>query len=220
MKTTIRSGLVALATTWVLGTVAVAADNGFVTAGSVPWPTVVAVGVPVGAVVILMISGHLKTWTAGVDPRWPAAVQLWRVVGAAFLFGWQSGELPSGFAIPAGVGDIATGLAALWFLAAVHRDSLTRRHLVSFTLLGIGDFAVAVVTGVALSPANLEALPWILFPTLAVPFFAIFHAVSWVQLSGASTPGEVSSGVVGSTSISSSVVVEVDRDAAVPVATA
>lgn len=42
---------------------------------------------------------------------------------------------------------------------------------------------VAVVAGgVIVQPDNLEVLPWVLFPTLAVPFFAIAHVVTWTQL--------------------------------------
>ena len=224
MTRTTQISLGAVITLWTLAVIGVAATGGFVTEGAVPWPTVIAPAVPVAAVVTLMVTGRLAAWVGRLDPRWPAAVQLWRVVGAAFLFGWQTGDLPAGFAVPAGVGDIATGVAALWFLMAVHRATLTRRHLVAFTGLGIGDFVVAVATGVALGPANLELMPWILFPVLAVPFFAAVHAVSWVQLRGVAIAHEDAredtSRVVGSSSISSPTVTGIERTSPQPVATA
>lgn len=170
---------------WAAGVVAVGLADGFVVDGPVPWPTVVAVGVPLTVVAVLMRTGRLAALVADLDPRWPVAVQLWRVVGAAFLFGWAADELPAGFAVPAAVGDIATGVAALALLVALDHRTATRRDLVAFTALGLGDFAVAVVAGIALGPVAIEQLPWVLFPTLAVPLFAIAHAVTWTQLDGA-----------------------------------
>ena len=99
-----------------------------------------------------------------------------------------AGDLHAGFAIPAGVGDIATGIAALFLLAALLNGTMTRRNLVAFTTLGVADFVVAVITGALIRPDGHEQLPWILFPTLAVPFFSIVHLVNWTQLSSLAAP--------------------------------
>lgn len=184
--------LLAAPIVWVGSVLAIASVDGFVApANQPPWPAVVAAVVPVAVFLAGLRIPSVRQAVLGADARIWLAVQLWRVVGAAFLFGWAAGELDAGFAIPAGVGDIATGVAALWLLSRVMptgtRDTAatrrwSNRHLVGFTALGVGDFAVAVITGVFLRPDGLETLPWILFPTLAVPFFLIVHIVNWTQL--------------------------------------
>lgn len=190
--------LLAIALIWVGAVVAIAAADGFVAAASLPpWPILLAVVIPVGLFVLGLRIPSTRQAVLGTDPRIWLALQLWRVVGAAFLFGWAGGELDAGFAVPAGIGDIATGLAALWLLTLVMRyddgggngggsgngkGALRNRHLVAFTALGMGDFAVAVFTGALLRPDGLETLPWILFPALAVPFFTMVHIVNWMQL--------------------------------------
>ena len=81
------------------------------------------------------------------------------------------------------MGDIATGLAAAAALAALLNGTLPRRKLWLFTALGIGDFAIAILTGAILNqPERLDQLPWLVFPTLAVPFFATLHALALIQL--------------------------------------
>ena len=80
------------------------------------------------------------------------------------------------------MGDVATGVGALLLFRAVLQGTHTRRHVTWFTALGVGDFLVALVLGAVVRPDGLESMPWILFPTLAVPFFAIVHVVNWLQL--------------------------------------
>ena len=168
---------------WVATVVVVATVDGFVADPSLPpWPILLAVAIPIGVFLAGLRVPSIRRTVLGADPRLWLAVQLWRVVGAAFLFGWAGGDLDGAFAVPAGVGDIATGLAALWLLSRVVADAVSHRHLVAFTALGVGDFAVAVVTGALFRPDGLETLPWVLFPTLAVPFFLVVHIVNWMQL--------------------------------------
>ncbi len=83
--------------------------------------------------------------------------------------------------MPAGVGDIATGVAALAVLLSPVRGTLTRLRLYAFTALGMGDFVVAIVTGLALRPVEMDLWPLVVFPTLAVPLFATLHIVSLIQ---------------------------------------
>ena len=174
---------IGIAVTWVVAVVAVAATGGFVVGtGTPPWPILAAVVGPLAAFAALWRVPGVSRVILGIDPVLVVAVQLWRVVGGAFLFGWTAGDLDAEFAIPAGVGDIATGLAALLLLGVLRRRSLTRSHLVGFTALGVGDFTIAVVTGAVIGPDGLEMLPWVLFPALAVPIFSIVHILNWVQL--------------------------------------
>lgn len=179
-----RYTLAALLALWASVVVAVGIAAGFTTDGGPPVPAVIAVITPL----VVFAAGYslstaFRNTILGLDPRIVLAAQLWRVVGAAFLFGWAAGDLPASFAIPAGVGDVATGVAAAAALAALLHGRLTRRGLWAFTALGIGDFLTAIVIGaIVVQPERINELPWVLFPALAIPFFAILHAVSLIQL--------------------------------------
>ena len=74
---------------------------------------------------------------------WPHTL---RVVGAVFLVVMALGELPAVFAVPAGLGDIAVGVAAV-FVARRWAGGRHRRPAVWFNVLGIVDLAVAVGIG-------------------------------------------------------------------------
>jgi hypothetical protein len=166
-----------------LGLVSIAIAAGlFEDAGDPPFALVAAVAGPVVAFSIAYAaSPRLKRLVRSLDLRLVLAAQLWRVVGAAFLFALAFDRLPADFAVPAGVGDIATGVAALAVVLSLVRGTLTRRRLYAFTALGIGDFVVAILTGLAFRPVEMDLWPLILFPTVAVPLFATLHIVSLIQ---------------------------------------
>ena len=158
--------------------------------GDPPLPLLVSVAGPVlAAVGLFAASGRVRATMLSIDRRVVLGAQLWRVVGAAFLFSAAAGQLPAGFAQPAGWGDIATGVAALPILLALTSGTLTRARLRAFTALGMGDFAVAIVAGLALRPPALDRWPLILFPTVAVPLFAALHLLALAQARAATRPG-------------------------------
>lgn len=120
---------------------------------------------------------------------WPQTV---RVVGVVFLIMMLMGQLPALFALPAGLGDMAVGLAAPSVARALARGTGHRRA-VRFNLLGMLDLVVALGTGllsnlvhVGPSGAALGLLPLALIPTTAVPLAAALHIVSLRRLAGAS----------------------------------
>jgi hypothetical protein len=141
-----------------------------------------AVAIPIAAVAIgYRASPRFRNYLLRLDLRLLLAAQLWRVIGIAFLFSLAYDQLPAGFAVPAGVGDIATGIAALAVVVALGNGTLTRRRLYAFTALGVGDFLVAFATGLSLAPPALTAWPLAIFPTIMVPFFAVLHLVGVLQ---------------------------------------
>jgi hypothetical protein len=141
-----------------------------------------SVAAPFAAVVIAYrSSARFRSYLLALDLRLVLAAQLWRVVGVAFLVALAFDRLPAGFAVPAGAGDIATGLAALAVVVALGNGTLTRRGLYAFTALGIADFLVAMATGLLLAPPALVTWPLAVFPTFMVPFFAILHLVAVLQ---------------------------------------
>jgi hypothetical protein len=115
-------------------------------------------------------------------------IQTYRVVGAAFLIEYAKGRLPSGFALPAGIGDVVIGLAAPW----VAYNLLTRKPHAGqiarwWNYLGILDLVVAVSMGVThggsilgifaqdISMRPIGQYPLSLIPTWAVPLAVILH---------------------------------------------
>jgi hypothetical protein len=70
----------------------------------------------VAAVAVALLATRIPVISRIVaDPGTPARLalpQTLRVVGVAFLVVLALGKLPAGFAIPAGLGDIAVGVAA------------------------------------------------------------------------------------------------------------
>jgi hypothetical protein len=130
-----------------------------------------------------------------------------RVVGVTFLIVMAQGHLPAIFALPAGLGDIATGLAAP-FVARRLAHGGGRTRAVWFNLLGILDLVVALTVGflaglgpwrpleVTPSTEPLSLLPLALVPTVAVPLAVALHLVSLRRLHAIARPTEDRGGQV------------------------
>jgi hypothetical protein len=122
-----------------------------------------------------------------------------RVVGVTFLLVMAQGRLPAVFALPAGLGDIAAGLAAM-FVARRLAHGSGRTRAVWFNLFGILDLVVALSVGflaglgpwrpleVTPSTEPLSLLPLALVPTTAVPLSLVLHLVSLRRLHAATRP--------------------------------
>ncbi len=126
--------------------------------------------------------------------RW-VRVQWLRSFGFVFLFMLASGVLPAVFALPAGIGDMITGVAALGIASRLQRGpGRDLQAAVLWNAFGILDFAVAIGTGVLTSPGPTQLLsrdhpnfavttfPLVLVPTFFVPVFFILHILSLQQL--------------------------------------
>jgi hypothetical protein len=141
-----------------------------------------AQAIPIAAVATgYRLSPRFRHYLLTLDLRLVLAAQLWRVIGIAFLFALAFGQLPAGFAVPAGIGDLATGIAALAVVLSLGNGTLTRGRLYAFTTLGVADFLVANATGLSLEPPALTAWPLAIFPTTMIPFFAVLHLVAVLQ---------------------------------------
>jgi hypothetical protein len=129
------------------------------------------------------------------DPGMPARLalpQTFRIVGGTFLIVMALGQLPPVFAILAGVGDIAVGVAAPVIARRLAHGA--RKGAVWFNIMGIVDLVVAVGMGflaglgptqvLHVSPSTLAVtvLPLVLIPTTAVPLALALHVVSLRRL--------------------------------------
>lgn len=126
---------------------------------------------------------------------WLVGIQVYRILGGMFLVYWIRDAIPGVFALPAGIGDVATGLLALPAAVWVASGSpIGTRIGIRWNVLGLVDFAVAVGTGFLTSPGpgHLLALdhpntliatfPTVMVPAFAVPFSILLHALSLRQL--------------------------------------
>lgn len=128
----------------------------------------------------------------GLDQRALVGFQILRVIGGIFIWLWLAADLPWQFAVPAGFGDVAVGLLALYAVRrmAAHPEE-TDLWAGRVFWAGTLDFVAAVGTGVATSPGTLQILalnapntlissyPLALIPAFAVPLFMIGHILSW-----------------------------------------
>jgi hypothetical protein len=127
--------------------------------------------------------------------HWMIGVQLYRAIGVVFLVEWMLGVLPGEFALPAGIGDVAIGLAAPFVAALVKRDAPgARGAAILWNVLGVADLVVALTMGVLTSPGPLHRLaldnpnfavtrlPLVVVPTIAVPFSILLHFFSLHRL--------------------------------------
>jgi hypothetical protein len=194
-----RAVVIAVATiltVWFGATAALAWIEAFHgSAGRIPLlPVATVAPILVGA---LLIRRSDTVWRVieAVPQQWLVGVQLWRVIGAVFVVLWAGGNLPGVFALPAGLGDLATGVLApvaalAWIRSRASGAAAVRR----WNLLGITDLAVAFVVGAAttprlapllgIDPQNIliDRFPLVLIPAFAVPVAALLHIASLAKL--------------------------------------
>ena len=189
--TTITATTVAVLGGWLLvsGLLARAGVYRQETGETVPW-FLVAVG---GTLITLLLATRIPLMSRILaDPGIPARLTLphsLRVVGVLFLIVMALGHLPAAFAMSAGLGDIAIGVAAPFVALQLARGT-GRAGAVVFNVLGILDLVVAGALGFLLfrlvevtpSTAPLFVLPLALIPTVAVPLAIMLHIVSLRRL--------------------------------------
>jgi hypothetical protein len=169
--------------------------------GAVP---VIAFGLAVPLVAGLWLmtrAGAVRELVGAIPVRWLVAVQSYRVLGFVFVAAWALGRMPWQFALPAGIGDVAVGLAAP--LVALSGD---RRAAAAWNVAGIADLVVAVTLGFLTSPSPFQQLasndpnrlitrlPFVLIPTFAVPLSILLHVAA---LRGLRSQGYASERVLG-----------------------
>jgi hypothetical protein len=130
-----------------------------------------------------------------VPQEWLVGVQLYRALGVIFLILYATGKLPSLFAWPAGIGDIAIGLLAPIVGFAYARAPSSAAGLVrAWNVFGILDLVIAVTTGFMTAPSLIQpiqvepnsdlmtVLPMVLIPVFLVPLSIVLHAASLAKL--------------------------------------
>jgi hypothetical protein len=163
--------------------------------GQPPLPLLASVLLPVGvSVAVYASSARVRRFVRSGDPGLLTAIQSWRVLGLVFLVLMGFGLMPSAFALPAGIGDVAIGVTApfvAWALAA-WGPRRAGGLFVTWHWLGMLDLALAVGTGASIRASGadptggeqmvmMSQLPLSLIPAFAVPLFVILHLASLAQ---------------------------------------
>jgi hypothetical protein len=172
-----------------------AATDFFTTNGTEPpWRLGLAAGFPVLFVAFaLRWSAGFRAWAATLDLRLLITLQAWRFAGFVFIAFSANGLLPSSFAIPASLGDVAIAVTAPFVANYVlrHGPAATRLFL-TWTVLGFLDLVAAVTLGILNSRGPLGLLsddgglttdlvsrmPVVLIPTFGVPLMLVLHMLS------------------------------------------
>src|SRR5882672_744500 len=174
-----------------------AAINGVFRTGASPLPLLpLAIFLPViiGAP-LLLLSRRVGQLLDAMPTTWLVALQLYRVFGGQWLAYWLRELLPGLWALPAGTGDVLTGLFAVPAAIALATGTAeVRKAAILWNIFGFADLAVAITLGMIISPGpfqlivpngpsiGLDGYPNVLTPAFVVPGSILLHALSLRQL--------------------------------------
>ena len=144
---------------------------------------------------LLLLSKRVGQLLDVMPTAWLVALQLYRVFGSQWLAYWLRGLLPGLWALPAGTGDVLTGLFAVPAAIALATGTPEgRKAAILWNIFGLADVAVAIILGMIISPGpfqliipngssiGLSGYPNVLTPAFVVPSSILLHALSLRQL--------------------------------------
>lgn len=192
---------------WLMVAQYLGAANTYFATGESAVPTVL-LGLLIPLIIAAMgvwLSRSIASLVSAIPLPWIVAAQVYRVAGGIFLVLWADGRLPWQFALPAGIGDVATGIFAVVVARLLVQKSpraLTATY--SWCLFGIADLVVAVAMGGMTSPGRVHLLaldapnllissyPLVMVPTFAVPLALMLHGlVLWRLRRETGTTGQL-----------------------------
>jgi hypothetical protein len=135
-------------------------------------------------------SDSIARLVSAIPLHWLVAAQVYRAAGGVFLVLWADGRLPWQFALPAGIGDVTTGIVAVVVAALLAQNAIgAHRATYSWCLFGIADLVVAITMGAMTSPGRphllafdapnllISSYPLVMVPTFAVPLALMLHGL-------------------------------------------
>jgi hypothetical protein len=158
--------------------------------------------IPLAAAAIgLWQSDSIARLVSAIPLHWLVAAQVYRVGGGVFLMLWAEGRLPWQFALPAGIGDVTTGIVAVVVAAQLAQNTMgARKATYAWCLFGIADLVVAITMGAMTSPGRAQLLafeapnllmtayPLVMVPTFAVPLALMLHGLVLLRLRRKTAP--------------------------------
>lgn len=129
------------------------------------------------------------------------AMHGWRLGGFFFVLLYWDGQLSAPFAPVAGVGDMATGAAAILLAAMLALGiEIRRAWLVLWNAFGALDLVLAVSLALLSAPGTpfrvfteapgtqaMTALPWVFVPAMIVPILLLLHFAIAAKLGSSAT---------------------------------
>ncbi|HJZ73697.1 MAG TPA: hypothetical protein VKE51_18275 [Vicinamibacterales bacterium] len=174
-------GSAAVLVVWLVGVTLLAAHDIFRIDGpGIP----IALLTTLAAGYLLLLSRTFRAIISGIPQHWLIGIQTFRIVGGVLLVRYFQGGVSGVFAIPAGVGDVLTGLLApliaYWWIAG---KPYARTAAIVWNLFGMADLVNAVALG-ALTGGGGGGIvfPIVLIPTYGVPRAFLVHSYSLIGL--------------------------------------
>jgi len=147
------------------------------------------------AAIALWRSESIAKLVSAIPLHWLVAAQVYRVGGGIFLVLWANGRLPWQFALPAGIGDVTTGIVAGVVAVRLAQNAIgAGRAAYAWCLFGVADLVVAIAMGAMTSPGRVHLLaleapnllvtayPLVMVPTFAVPLALMLHGLVLMRL--------------------------------------
>lgn len=139
---------------------------------------------------VLLSRAKFRQLVAATPQTMLIAPHMLRVIGFNFVILAELGYLPMGFALPAGYGDVVTGLTApLVLYLIISKHSRSRQAIIGWNILGLADFIGAFIVGPTLIPDYLATFqqPYALnyftmIPIFVVPIYVLTHLYSLVTV--------------------------------------
>jgi hypothetical protein len=164
--------------------------------GALPTATIGSIGLPLlGFAVLYGTSRSFRDFVLDLDIRPLVLIHTWRMLGVGFVFLYFHDILSGWFALPAGLGDAATAVGALFLGVALYDGGtvVSRKMVFWWNTFGLIDFVIAVSMGVIMRPgmgiiddtltsAPMGEFPLALIPGFAVPLFIVTHIIIYLQL--------------------------------------
>jgi hypothetical protein len=205
-----RAALLAAAAAFLLGgwftATAVIAGHGWYNTrpGQVPWQAIAMAGSLGTLLALTRIPVVARALTAPGMAGRLVLPHTFRVTGVFSLLYLAFGHLPALFALPAGLGDIAAGIAAPLVVRRL-AEGTGRRAAVWFNVYGLTDMAVGTTLGALISfgllhvtpsTAPISQLPLALVIAADVPLMIALHITSLAALARAARPASSAAGPV------------------------
>ncbi len=133
------------------------------------------------------ISEGVREFIGNLDIRPLILLHTWRMLGLGFVFLSYHNVISPVFAFPAGLGDTAAAIGALFLGVGLYAGkTVSVRAVKLWNTFGLLDFVVAVTLGLLARPemgvfsqtvtsAPMGLFPLVLIPGFVVPFYIITH---------------------------------------------
>ena len=141
------------------------------------------------------ISGRVRTTLLALPMPLLIGLNSMRIFGGFFLLLAAAGRLDGPFPYSAGWGDVITSVLAVPLAIAAARGSANPSSVWWWNLFGTVDLVAAITLGTLSSngsalqvifagegSAAVQHMPWLLIPTVLVPFWLIAHGIIFAQL--------------------------------------